>query len=77
MEDDDFIEQPIYAISEKTSSTQYSPSTDYRSKFKNSSTPIVIDNGSYNCRAGWGSEKSPRCKYQKSQIRFSSMSDYG
>ncbi|KAI8581791.1 hypothetical protein K450DRAFT_231201 [Umbelopsis ramanniana AG] len=70
MEDDDFIEQPIYAISEKTSSTQYSPSTDYRSKFKGSSTPIVIDNGSYNCRAGWGSEKSPRFVFDNLVARY-------
>jgi len=25
-----------------------------------SKTPIVIDNGSYQCRAGWGTENEPR-----------------
>eukprot|EP01116_Phalansterium_solitarium_P000123 TRINITY_DN10081_c0_g2_i2.p1 TRINITY_DN10081_c0_g2~~TRINITY_DN10081_c0_g2_i2.p1 ORF type:complete len:729 (+),score=211.08 TRINITY_DN10081_c0_g2_i2:27-2189(+) len=33
--------------------------TNYRSSFLRSGTPIVIDNGSLRCRAGWASEKLP------------------
>eukprot|EP01102_Stenamoeba_stenopodia_P011405 TRINITY_DN3499_c0_g8_i1.p1 TRINITY_DN3499_c0_g8~~TRINITY_DN3499_c0_g8_i1.p1 ORF type:complete len:730 (+),score=220.24 TRINITY_DN3499_c0_g8_i1:113-2302(+) len=29
-----------------------------------SKTPIVIDNGSYQCRAGWGSEQAPRLVFR-------------
>nr|CAD7401660.1 unnamed protein product [Timema cristinae] len=31
----------------------------YPNHVKNSSTPLIIDNGSYNCRAGWGVNKDP------------------
>nr|CAD7447807.1 unnamed protein product [Timema bartmani] len=31
----------------------------YPNHVKNFSTPLIIDNGSYNCRAGWGINKDP------------------
>nr|CAD7261785.1 unnamed protein product [Timema shepardi] len=31
----------------------------YPNHVKNFSTPLIIDNGSYNCRAGWGVNKDP------------------
>jgi len=36
---------------------------DYR-KFQDAATPIVIDNGSYQCRIGWGSETDPRANFR-------------
>ncbi|KAI8337816.1 hypothetical protein EDC96DRAFT_523423 [Choanephora cucurbitarum] len=36
----------------------YQPRTDYR-KFGSQSTPIVIDNGSSTCKAGWATERLP------------------
>jgi hypothetical protein len=38
--------------------SQSVPRGDY-SQFAGSSTPIVIDNGSYECRAGWATESEP------------------
>ncbi|XP_015599321.1 actin-related protein 5 [Cephus cinctus] len=32
----------------------------YSEKVKTESTPLVIDNGSYNCRVGWATEKEPQ-----------------
>ncbi|XP_015186503.1 PREDICTED: actin-related protein 5 [Polistes dominula] len=32
----------------------------YPYKIKNESIPLVIDNGSYNCRVGWATEKEPQ-----------------
>ena len=31
----------------------------YLERYMNTATPIVIDNGSFNCRAGWGGMKDP------------------
>jgi hypothetical protein len=45
MDEDDIVEQPIYAISEKPYAAPYSPAADYHSNFRGSSIPIVIDNG--------------------------------
>jgi hypothetical protein len=50
MDEDEILEQPIYAINDKPLVTPYTPSTDYRSKFAGSATPIVIDNGKLNPR---------------------------
>eukprot|EP01114_Cavostelium_apophysatum_P015312 TRINITY_DN4140_c0_g1_i2.p1 TRINITY_DN4140_c0_g1~~TRINITY_DN4140_c0_g1_i2.p1 ORF type:complete len:522 (+),score=138.68 TRINITY_DN4140_c0_g1_i2:78-1643(+) len=36
---------------------------DYRQQFAGSKTPIIIDNGSFRCRVGWGSENTPRLQY--------------
>lgn len=49
MDDEDIVEQPIYAINEKPFATPYTPATDYHSQFRGTSTPIVIDNGNVNC----------------------------
>ncbi|KAG2183609.1 hypothetical protein INT43_006617 [Umbelopsis isabellina] len=70
MDEDEIVEQPIYAIDDKPHATAYTPSPDYRSKFAGSATPIVIDNGSYNCRAGWGSERSPRLVFDNLVARY-------
>ncbi|XP_012282152.1 actin-related protein 5 [Orussus abietinus] len=32
----------------------------YSEKLRNEYTPLVIDNGSYNCRVGWATEKEPQ-----------------
>ncbi|XP_034949594.1 actin-related protein 5 [Chelonus insularis] len=32
----------------------------YSERIKKESTPLVIDNGSYNCRVGWATEKEPQ-----------------
>ncbi|KAL0078786.1 hypothetical protein F4703DRAFT_1208720 [Phycomyces blakesleeanus] len=50
---------PIYTLEEKEYPSPYYPiRTDYKS-FHSHRTPIVIDNGSYQCRAGWASEDKP------------------
>ncbi|XP_012263485.1 actin-related protein 5 [Athalia rosae] len=33
---------------------------EYSAKVRNESTPLIIDNGSYNCRVGWAMEKEPQ-----------------
>ncbi|XP_068991223.1 actin-related protein 5 isoform X1 [Neodiprion pinetum] len=33
---------------------------EYSAKIKNDATPLIIDNGSYNCRVGWAIEKEPQ-----------------
>lgn len=48
MDEDEIVEQPIYAIDDRPHVTPYTPSPDYRSKFAGSATPIVIDNGKLN-----------------------------
>jgi len=37
--------------------------TDYASRFRGTATPVVIDNGSHQCRVGWGSEDDPRLMF--------------
>lgn len=37
---------------------------DYKVKYQRSIIPIVIDNGSYNCRAGWGDEVTSRLQFR-------------
>ncbi len=37
--------------------------SDYRAKYYHKPIPIVIDNGSFQCRAGWGDESRVRCMY--------------
>ncbi|XP_057325666.1 actin-related protein 5 [Microplitis mediator] len=36
----------------------------YPDKIKNQSVPLVIDNGSYNCRVGWATEKEPQLVFK-------------
>ncbi|KAI7871446.1 hypothetical protein BDF14DRAFT_1760896 [Spinellus fusiger] len=49
----------IYTLEEKEyPSPHYPIRKDYK-LFHSQHTPIVIDNGSYQCRAGWASEKEP------------------
>lgn len=37
--------------------------TDYSSRFRGSATPLVMDNGSQQCRVGWASEDDPRLTF--------------
>ncbi|KAI8391729.1 uncharacterized protein BYT42DRAFT_557846 [Radiomyces spectabilis] len=51
---------PIYNLDEPEYATPYYKiRNDYRTKYRGSHTPIIIDNGSYQCRAGWASESEP------------------
>ncbi|OAD52191.1 Actin-related protein 5 [Eufriesea mexicana] len=36
----------------------------YLDRVKTEATPLVIDNGSYNCRVGWASEKEPQLVFK-------------
>ncbi|OXU27942.1 hypothetical protein TSAR_010339 [Trichomalopsis sarcophagae] len=36
----------------------------YSEKVKTEATPLVIDNGSYNCRVGWATEKEPQLVFK-------------
>ena len=56
------MEIPVFDI--KGLPVQVKPDTQkiksiYTSNYKGSSAPIVIDNGSFNCRAGWAGMKDP------------------
>ena len=33
-------------------------------EFRGSKTPIIIDNGSWECRAGWATDKDPRLVFR-------------
>ncbi|ORX94082.1 actin-like ATPase domain-containing protein [Basidiobolus meristosporus CBS 931.73] len=55
---------PIYTLEERTYPGPLSPAKDYRERFFSSNTPIVIDNGSSFCRAGWASETTPRLNFE-------------
>ncbi|KAJ1915230.1 Nuclear actin-protein involved in chromatin remodeling [Mycoemilia scoparia] len=46
------------------------PSFDYAKSFAGSKTPIVIDNGSYQMRAGWASENDPRYVFHNVVTKF-------
>ncbi|KAI7849233.1 hypothetical protein BDC45DRAFT_280243 [Circinella umbellata] len=64
-------EPPIYTLDEKEYDTPYySIRTDYEDSFSNTKTPIVIDNGSYQCRAGWATEKNPALVFDNVVSRY-------
>lgn len=47
----------------------------YMEKYKNSSTPIVIDNGSFNCRAGWAGASDPALVFRNIVARQKANQD--
>ncbi|CAG8464587.1 16716_t:CDS:10 [Cetraspora pellucida] len=53
----------IYNIAERRNYTPNFTSTDYETNFLNKGTPLVIDNGSYQCRVGWATDISPRLQF--------------
>jgi actin-related protein 5 len=42
----------------------------YNKKFRHKDTPIIIDNGSWQCRAGWGTEDQPRLVFKSLMARM-------
>ncbi|KAF9903077.1 Nuclear actin-protein involved in chromatin remodeling [Linnemannia zychae] len=44
--------------------------TDYKESFASTGTPIVIDNGSWQCRAGWATEDRPRLVFDNQMAKF-------
>ncbi|KAG0244501.1 Nuclear actin-protein involved in chromatin remodeling [Mortierella sp. GBA43] len=56
-----------------TPDKQYTPTpdySDYKESFASTGTPLVIDNGSWQCRAGWGSEDRPRLVFDNQVAKF-------
>ncbi|ORZ06107.1 actin-like protein Arp5 [Lobosporangium transversale] len=51
---------------------QYSPTPDYTdyNSFAGTGTALVIDNGSWQCRAGWASEERPRLAFDNQISKF-------
>eukprot|EP00026_Physarum_polycephalum_P004401 Phypoly_transcript_04420.p1 GENE.Phypoly_transcript_04420~~Phypoly_transcript_04420.p1 ORF type:complete len:706 (+),score=123.20 Phypoly_transcript_04420:45-2162(+) len=43
--------------------------SDYRNKYYKKNIPIVIDNGSHNCRVGWGDETTARMLFRPQVAR--------
>ncbi|KAK9727654.1 Nuclear actin-protein involved in chromatin remodeling [Basidiobolus ranarum] len=54
----------IYTLDESDYPPPLSPAKDYQKTFLSSNTPLVIDNGSWYCRAGWASEAMPRLNFE-------------
>ncbi|KAF9089492.1 Nuclear actin-protein involved in chromatin remodeling [Mortierella sp. GBA35] len=44
--------------------------TDYKESFASTGTPLVIDNGSWQCRAGWATEDRPRLVFDNQMAKF-------
>ncbi|KAI9270702.1 actin-related protein, ARP5 class [Phascolomyces articulosus] len=64
-------EPPVYTLDEKEyDAPYYSIRTDYEDSFLNTKTPIVIDNGSYQCRAGWATEENPALIFDNVVSRY-------
>ncbi|KAF0483262.1 actin-like ATPase domain-containing protein [Gigaspora margarita] len=53
----------IYNIAERRNYTPNFASSDYETNFVDKGTPLVIDNGSYQCRVGWATDISPRLQF--------------
>ncbi|OZJ06870.1 hypothetical protein BZG36_00026 [Bifiguratus adelaidae] len=56
-------EWPIYELSDSTYPSVPISSVDYEDSFEGTGIPLVIDNGSYQCRAGWANETRPRVAF--------------
>ncbi|KAI8143640.1 hypothetical protein BJV82DRAFT_668679 [Fennellomyces sp. T-0311] len=64
-------EPSVYTLDEKEyDAPYYSIRPDYESSYMGSNTPIVIDNGSYQCRAGWATEKDPALIFDNVVSRY-------
>ena len=42
----------------------------YRQRYQSEDTPIIIDNGSWQCKAGWGSEDTPLLVFRSLMARM-------
>ncbi|KAI9309009.1 hypothetical protein BJ944DRAFT_65154 [Cunninghamella echinulata] len=61
----------VYTINEKEYETPYySIKKNYNSTYKGSQIPLVIDNGSYQCRAGWANEANPSLVFDNIVSRY-------
>ncbi|KAG9291727.1 hypothetical protein G9A89_012012 [Geosiphon pyriformis] len=53
----------IHLIGDRRYWSPNTVSTDYEFSFGGSQVPLVIDNGSYQCRVGWATDDSPRLQF--------------
>ncbi|KAG0002629.1 Nuclear actin-protein involved in chromatin remodeling [Modicella reniformis] len=58
---------PITPDKQYTSTPDYS---DYKESFASKNIPLIIDNGSWQCRAGWASEDRPRLIFDNQIAKF-------
>ncbi|KAG0169111.1 Nuclear actin-protein involved in chromatin remodeling [Apophysomyces sp. BC1034] len=64
-------QQDVYTLDEaEYEAPYYSIRNDYLSRFRDEHTPIVIDNGSYQCRAGWATEDKPSLIFDNIVSRY-------
>ncbi|KAF7732280.1 Nuclear actin-protein involved in chromatin remodeling [Apophysomyces ossiformis] len=64
-------QQDVYTLDEaEYESPYYTIRTDYTSRFRDEHTPIIIDNGSYQCRAGWATEDKPSLIFDNVVSRY-------
>ncbi|CDS05618.1 hypothetical protein LRAMOSA08146 [Lichtheimia ramosa] len=64
-------EVPIYHLEEKEyDAPYYQIRTDYEDNYFNTNTPLVIDNGSYQCRAGWATQSNPALIFDSVVSRY-------
>ncbi|GBC10521.1 hypothetical protein RclHR1_00970022 [Rhizophagus clarus] len=66
----DNLQTKIYNIAERRNFTPNCTATDYESVAFNKGIPIVIDNGSYQCRVGWANEVSPRLQFDSMVSKY-------
>ncbi|OLL25639.1 Actin-like protein arp5 [Neolecta irregularis DAH-3] len=59
----------VYALPEKTIPPPLQDCNDYNN-FRSTKTPIIIDNGSWQCRAGWASETLPRYSFENQISKY-------
>ncbi|CAB4384302.1 unnamed protein product [Rhizophagus irregularis] len=66
----DNLQPKIYNIAERRNFTPNITATDYESFAFNKGIPIVIDNGSYQCRVGWANDVSPRLQFDSMVSKY-------
>ncbi|CAG8590260.1 2060_t:CDS:10, partial [Funneliformis mosseae] len=67
------IETPqtkIKNIAERRNFTPNHTATDYETVAFNTGIPLIIDNGSYQCRVGWANEDSPRLQFDSMVSKY-------
>ncbi|CAO3597798.1 unnamed protein product [Absidia cylindrospora] len=60
-----------YTLNEKEyNAPYYSIRHNYKKEYHGTQTPLVIDNGSYQCRAGWANKSTPSMIFDNVVSRY-------
>ncbi|KAK5814911.1 chromatin remodeling complex subunit [Linnemannia elongata] len=65
--DEEVVLHPMQTEKAFTPTPDYS---DYKESFASTGIPLVIDNGSWQCRAGWATEDRPRLVFDNQMAKF-------